>query len=408
MKVASMGRQNPAQNGSDDPVVITGYARTPIGSFRGCFSEVSAAELGACAIRAAVQRSGLEVDDIEEVIMGNILSAGQGQAPARQAALGAGLPFSTGCTTINKMCGSGMKAVMLAHDLLIAGSNDIMVAGGMENMSRAPYLLPRARDGQRLGHGEMLDHMFLDGLEDAYDKGVLMGSFAESCADKYHFTRQQQDQFAIASLRRARQASNSGAFDAEVTAVTVKHQKGELTVEKDEQPFKAEVGKIPNLKPVFKLHGTVTAANSSSISDGAAALTLMRQSTAQRRGLSPIARISGHATHAQMPAWFTTAPVGAIRSVQEALDLTVDDVDLFEVNEAFAVVTMAAMQEHAISHQKINIHGGACALGHPIGASGARILVTLLSALQQHNLKTGVASLCIGGGEATAMVVELI
>ena len=408
MRVASMGRHNPVHNVSDDPVVITGYARTPIGSFRGCFSEVSAAELGACAIRAAVQRSGLETDDIEEVIMGNILSAGQGQAPARQAALGAGLPFATGCTTINKMCGSGMKAVMLAHDLLIAGSNDVMVAGGMENMTRAPYLLPRARSGQRLGHGEILDHMFLDGLEDAYDKGVLMGSFAESCADKYHFTRQQQDQYAIESLRRAQQASNSGAFDAEVIPVTVERRKDELTVAKDEQPFKAEIGKIPHLKPAFRQHGTVTAANSSSISDGAAALTLMRQSTAQRRGLIPIARISGHVTHAQEPAWFTTAPVGAIGSLQKNLCLTVEDVDLFEVNEAFAVVAMAAMREHAIDRQKINIHGGACALGHPVGASGARILVTLLAALQRYNLKTGVASLCIGGGEATAMAVELV
>ena len=392
----------------DDPVVITGYARTPIGSFQGCFSEVSAAELGACAIRAAVRRSGLEVDDIEEVILGNILSAGQGQAPARQAALGAGLPFATGCTTINKMCGSGMKAVMLAHDLLIAGSNDIMVAGGMENMTRAPYLLPRARNGQRLGHGEMLDHLFLDGLEDAYDKGVLMGSFAESCAEKYHFTRRQQDQYAIESLRRAQRASDSGVFDAEVIPVTVERRKDELTVAKDEQPFRAELGKIPHLKPAFKRHGTVTAANSSSISDGAAALTLMRESTAQRRGVTPIARISGHVTHAQEPAWFTTAPVGAIGSLQKALRLTVEDVDLFEVNEAFAVVAMAAMREHAIDHQKINIHGGACALGHPVGASGARILVTLLSALQRYNLKTGVATLCIGGGEATAMAVELV
>ncbi len=392
----------------DDPVVITGYARTPIGGFQGCFSEVSAAGLGACAIRAAVQRSGLEGGDIEEVIMGNVLSAGQGQAPARQAALGAELPVATGCTTINKMCGSGMKAVMLAHDLLLAGSNDIMVAGGMENMTRAPYLLPRARSGQRLGHGEMLDHLFLDGLEDAYQQGVLMGAFAESCADKYHFTRRQQDQYAIESLRRAQQASDSGAFDTEVIPVTVERDEGELTVAKDEQPFKAGIGKIPYLKPAFRQHGTVTAANSSSISDGAAALTLMRESTAQRRGLSPIARISGHVTHAREPAWFTTAPVGAIGALRKNLRLTVEDVDLFEVNEAFAVVAMAAMREHAIDRRKINIHGGACALGHPVGASGARILVTLLSALQRYNLKTGVASLCIGGGEATAMAVEMV
>ncbi len=392
----------------DDPVVITGYARTPIGGFQGCFSEMSAAKLGACSIRAAIQRSGLEADDIEEVIMGNVLSAGQGQAPARQAALGAGLPVAAGCTTINKMCGSGMKAVMLAHDLLTAGSNEIMVAGGMENMTRAPYLLPRARTGQRLGHGEMLDHMFLDGLEDAYQKGALMGLFAESCADKYHFTRQQQDQYAIESLRRARQASESGAFDAEIVPVAVKRRKDELTVARDEQPFNAGIEKIPRLKPAFKRNGTVTAANSSSISDGAAALVLMRESTARRRELIPVARILGHATHAREPDWFTTAPVGAIESLQKALRLAVDDIDLFEVNEAFAVVAMATMREHAISHRKINIHGGACALGHPIGASGARILVTLLSALRQYNLRTGVASLCIGGGEATAMAVEMV
>ncbi len=391
----------------DDPVVITGYARTPIGGFQGCFSEVSAAELGACSVRAAVQRSGLEADDIGEVIMGNILSAGQGQAPARQAALGAGLAVATGCTTINKMCGSGMKAVMLAHDLLIADSNEVMVAGGMENMTKAPYLLPRARTGQRLGHGEMLDHMFLDGLEDAYRKGALMGTFAESCADKYRFTRQQQDEYAIESLQRARQASESGAFDAEIVAVTVKHRTDELSVARDEQPFKAGIDKIRRLKPAFKRNGTVTAANSSSISDGAAALALMRESTARRRGVAPIARILGHASHAREPAWFTTAPVGAIGSLLQALRLAVDDIDLFEVNEAFAVVAMAVMREHAISHRKINIHGGACALGHPIGASGARILVTLLSALKRYDLKTGVASLCIGGGEATAMAVEM-
>ena len=392
----------------DNPVVITGYARTPIGSFQGCFSEVSAAELGACSMRSAIQRSGLEGGDVEEVIMGNVLSAGQGQAPARQAVLKAGLAVATGCTTINKMCGSGMKAVMLAHDLLVAGSNDFMVAGGMENMSKAPYLLPRARTGQRLGHGEMLDHLFLDGLEDAYQKGSLMGVFAESCADKYGFTRQQQDQYAIESLNRARQASDSGAFDNEIIPVNVQHREGELTIARDEQPFKATISKIPHLKPAFKRNGTVTAANSSSISDGAAVLTLMRESTAYKRGVTPIARILGHITHAREPAWFTTAPVGAIGALLDALTLTVEDIDLFEVNEAFAVVTMAAMQEHAIDHQKINIHGGACALGHPIGASGARILVTLLSALQQYDLKTGVAALCIGGGEATAMAVERV
>ncbi len=393
---------------NNDPVVIVSSARTPMGSFQGCFSDASASQLGAQAIKAAVQRADIDPDEIEEAIMGNVLSAGQGQAPARQAVLGAGLPLSTHCTTINKMCGSGMKAAMLAHDLLIANSNHIMVAGGMESMTNAPYLLPKARGGQRMGHGQMLDHMFLDGLEDAYEKGALMGTFAENCADKYGFTREQQDQFAINSLNRAQDASNSGKFEREITPLMVKNRKSETWIEKDEQPFKAQIDKIPSLRAAFRDNGTVTAANSSSISDGAAALVLMKESTALSRGLTPKARIVGHATHAHEPAWFTTAPVGAMQKLLDKINWKVDDVDLFEVNEAFAVVTMAAMQDHSIDHGKINIHGGACALGHPIGASGARILVTLLHALEQHSLKKGMASLCIGGGEATAMAIELI
>ena len=339
--------------------------------------------------------------------MGNVLPAGQGQAPARQAVLGAGLPLSTNCTTINKMCGSGMKATMLAHDLIVAGSNDIMLAGGMESMTNAPHLLTRARSGYRMGHGKIFDHMFLDGLEDAYDKGKLMGVFAESCADHFSFTREEQDGFAIESLHRARRANDEGWFSNEITPVTVISRKGDTLVGKDEQPFTAQIEKIPELRPAFRQDGTVTAANSSSISDGAAALVLMRRSTAEAKGLKPRATILGHATHAQEPAWFTTAPVGALQKLLGTLGWTVDDVDLFEVNEAFAVVTMAAMRELGIAHDKINIHGGACALGHPIGASGARILVTLLSAMERYQLRRGVASLCIGGGEATAMAVEL-
>ena len=403
-----MSNEETSRSNKNDPVVIVSGARTPMGSFQGCFSDVNASQLGAHAIQAAVQRAGVDPVDIDEAIMGNVLGAGQGQAPARQAVLGAGLPLSTNCTTINKMCGSGMKAAMLANDLLIANSNDIMVAGGMESMTNAPYLLPKARGGQRMGHGQMLDHMFLDGLEDAYEKGALMGTFAENCADKYGFTREQQDQFAISSLHRAQEASNNGKFDFEITPVTVKTRKSENQIEKDEQPFKAQIDKIPLLRAAFRENGTVTAANSSSISDGAAALVLMKQSTALSRGLTPKARIVGHATHAHEPAWFTTAPVGAMQKLLTKINWKVSDVDLFEVNEAFAVVTMAAMQDHSIDHEKINIHGGACALGHPIGASGARILVTLLHALEQHSLKKGVASLCIGGGEATAMAIELI
>ena len=387
----------------DDAIVIVGMARTPMGGLQGDLAHLSAGELGAEAIRAAVARAGLAGDAVEEVIMGNVLGAGQGQAPARQAALKGGLPEATACLTINKMCGSGMKAVMLAHDQLKAGSASVMVAGGMESMSRAPYLIPKARTGLRLGHGELKDHMFLDGLEDAYDKGQLMGEFAELCAERYGFSRADQDAYALASLARAQAAIQSGAFEAEIVALG-----GDKPVRQDEQPMKAKVDKIPLLKPAFKKDGTVTAANASSISDGAAALVLMTQGEAARRGLKPLARIVGHATHAQAPAWFTTAPVGAMQKLLSRVNWSVGDVDLFEVNEAFAVVALAAMRELDLPHAKLNIHGGACALGHPIGASGARILVTLISALQQTGGRRGVASLCIGGGEATAMAVALI
>jgi len=391
-----------------DPIVIVSAARTPMGGFLGELMGATAAELGAAAIRAAVDRAGLEPENIDEVIMGNVLPAGQGQAPARQASLGAGLPLATGCTTINKMCGSGMKAAMLANDLLLAGTNKVMVAGGMESMSNAPYLLPKARGGLRLGHGEVKDHMFLDGLEDAYDKGRLMGSFAEDCADHYRFSREAQDRFAIASLTRARTAIGDGSFTREITPVTVRAGKGEKAIAQDEQPLKANLERIPALKPAFRKDGTVTPANSSSISDGAAALILMRESEAARRGIRPLARIAGHTTHAQAPGWFTTAPVGAMRKLFERAGWRAQDVDLFEVNEAFAVVTMAAMHELDLPHEKVNVHGGACALGHPIGASGARIVVTLLAALEKYGFKRGVASLCIGGGEATAMAVERV
>lgn len=392
----------------NDPVVIVGMARTPMGGFQGDFSSVTAPELGAAAIAAAVSRAGLNSDDVQEVIMGCVLPAGQGQAPARQAALGAGLNLATGCTTINKMCGSGMKATMFAHDLLVAGSNQVMVAGGMESMSNAPYLLPKAREGMRMGHGQVMDHMFLDGLEDAYEKGRLMGTFAEDCAEKYGFTREQQDEFAIRSLGRAKAAIDSGAFEAEITPVTVKSRKGETTIETDEQPHKANIDKIPQLRPAFRKDGTVTAANSSSISDGAAALVMMRQSEAEKRGLKPIAVICGHSNHAHEPNWFATAPVTAMKNLLEKLSWSADSVDLYEINEAFAVVTMAAMHDLELSADKVNVNGGACALGHPIGASGARILVTLIAALQARGLKRGMASLCIGGGEATAIGVELV
>jgi len=390
----------------DDPVVIVGYARTPMGSFQGSFADLSTPQLGSHAIRAALARADLPAEAVDEVTMGCVLSAGLGQAPARQASLGAGLPLSAGCTTVNKMCGSGMKAVMLAHDAILAGSAEILVAGGMESMSNAPYILPKARGGHRLGHGEILDHLFFDGLEDAYQRGRLMGTFAEDCAEHYGFTREQQDTFAITSLSRAREAVEDGTFNAEVIPVAVPGRRGEHLVDHDEQPYTAHPEKIPHLKPVFKMGGTVTPANSSSISDGAAALVLMRRSEAERRGLRPLAAIHGHATHAQEPGWFTTAPVGSIKKLLERVNWTSSEVDLYEVNEAFAVVAMAAMRELDLPHDRVNIHGGACALGHPIGASGARILVTLLAALEKYRLDRGVASLCIGGGEATAIAVE--
>ena len=340
--------------------------------------------------------------------MGCVLPAGQGQAPARQASLGAGLELATGCTTINKMCGSGMKATMLAHDLIRAGTNRVMIAGGLESMTNAPYLLPKARGGLRMGHGQVQDHMFTDGLEDAYDKGKLMGVFAENTADKYGFTREQQDEFAITSLRRAQAAIESGAFGEEITPVVISNRRGEVTIDSDEQPFNANIEKIPALRPAFRQDGTVTAANSSSISDGAAALVLMGESAAEKQGARPLAVIRAHATHAHEPAWFTTAPVGAVQKVLEASNWSADEVDLYEINEAFAVVTMAAMTELNLDHDKVNVNGGACALGHPIGASGARIIVTLIHALQSRGLKKGVAGLCIGGGEATAMAIELV
>ncbi len=391
-----------------DPIVIVSAARTPMGAFQGDLKGFTAPELGAAAIRAAVERAKIKPEDVQEVLMGCVLPAGQGQAPARQASLGAGLPVATGCTTINKMCGSGMKAAMLAHDLLAAGTNEIMVAGGMESMTNAPYILPKARGGYRMGHGQIMDHMFLDGLEDAYDKGRLMGSFAEECAKKFNFTREAQDAFAVASLQRAQKANKEGWFAWEITPMAIKAGKDERFIETDEQPFKANFEKIPTLKPAFAKDGTVTAANSSSISDGGAALVMMRRSTAEKRGLSPLAVVVGHATHAQEPGWFTTAPVGAMKKLFEKTGWSADKVDLYEINEAFAVVTMAAMQEHKLPHEKVNVHGGACALGHPIGASGARILVTLLGALRKYGGRRGVATLCIGGGEATAMALELV
>jgi len=389
-----------------DPVVIVGTARTPIGGFQGELREATAPDLGAAAMRAALQRSKVDPDAIDEVVFGCVLPAGQGQAPARQAAIGAGLPFSTGATTVNKMCGSGMKAVMLTHDLLAAGSATVGVAGGMESMTNAPYLLDRARGGYRLGHGRVIDHMFLDGLEDAYDKGRLMGTFAEDCAEAYQFTREAQDRYAVTSLTRAQRAIDAGYFDAEITPVTIAVGKAEQTVSRDEQPGKAKIDKIPLLKPAFRDGGTVTAANSSSISDGAAALVLMRRSEAERKGLQPLATVTGHATHSQAPSLFATAPIGALRTLSDRTGWPLHTVDLFEINEAFAVVAMAAMRDLRLPDEKVNVHGGACALGHPIGASGARILVTLLAALERYDLKRGMAALCIGGGEATALAIE--
>ena len=392
----------------NDPVVIVGAARTPMGGFQGDFASLAASDLGAVAIKAAVERAGVKPGDVDKAIVGCVLPAGQGQAPARQAALKAGLPVSVGCTTVNKMCGSAMEATMLAHDALLAGTADVIVAGGMESMSNAPYLLPKSRSGYRMGHQQVIDHMFYDGLEDAYDKGRLMGTFAEDCASKYEFTRAQQDEFATGSLSRALAANNDGTFAWEIAPVTVSTRKGDVVIDKDEQPAKAVPEKIPTLKPAFRKEGTVTAANSSSISDGAAALVLMRRSHAERMGLRPLAVIVGHATHAQEPAWFSTAPVGAIEKLYRKTGWTSKDVDLFEINEAFAVVAIANNQLLELDPKKVNVNGGAVALGHPIGASGARILTTLLYALQAQGKKRGVASLCIGGGEATAIGIEVV
>jgi acetyl-CoA C-acetyltransferase len=389
-----------------DTIVIAGAARTPMGGFQGDLSGASASALGAVAIKAALERAGVAGSDVDEVLMGNVLGAGQGQAPARQAAFGAGLPKGVPCTTLNKMCGSGMKAAMIAHDQLLAGNGKVVVAGGMESMSNAPYLLPKMRGGARLGHAEVKDHMFLDGLEDAYDKGRLMGTFAEDCAEKFQFTREAQDTYALESLSGALSAQEEGRFDTEIASVTVETRKGSVEVKSDEQPKNARPEKIPTLKPAFRQGGTVTPANSSSISDGAAALVLMRANEARNRKLEVRARILGHASHAQEPARFTTAPVPAMQKLLMRLNWSVDDVDLWEINEAFAVVPMAAMKELGIPREKLNVNGGACALGHPIGASGARIMVTLLHAMEARGAKRGIASLCIGGGEGTAVAIE--
>lgn len=393
---------------ANDPIVIVSAVRTPMGGLQGDLKSLTAPQLGSAAIRGAVERAGIDAASVEQVLFGCVLPAGQGQAPARQAALGAGLDKHTTCTTLNKMCGSGMQAAIMAHDLLLAGTADVVVAGGMESMTNAPYLLDKARGGYRMGHGRIIDHMFMDGLEDAYDKGRLMGTFAEDCAQANAFSREAQDQFAIASLTRAQDAIKSGRFAAEIVPVEVTEGKEKRVIKDDEQPPKARLDKIPQLKPAFREGGTVTAANSSSISDGAAALVLMRRSEADKRGLKPLAVIHGHAAFADTPALFPTAPIGAIDKLMKRTGWNLAEVDLFEINEAFAVVTLAAMKHLDLPHDKVNIHGGACALGHPIGASGARILVTLLSALRQNNLRRGVAAICIGGGEATAMAVECL
>ena len=391
-----------------DPIVIVSAARTPMGSFQGDFANLAAHDLGGAAIKAAVERAGIAPELVTEVLFGNCLMAGQGQAPARQAGFKGGLPQSAGAVTLSKMCGAGMEATILAHDQLIAGSREVMVSGGMESMSGAPYLLKKGRGGYRMGHDKVFDHMMLDGLEDAYEPGRSMGTFGEDCAAKYQFTREQQDAFATASVQRAKAATESGAFAAEIAPVTVKTRAGEVVVSVDEGPGKVKLEKIATLKPAFKKDGTITAASSSSINDGAAALVLMRQSTAQQLGSQPVARIVAHATHAQEPEWFATAPVGATHKVLAKAGWQVGDVDLWEINEAFAVVPMALMKELGLPHDKVNVNGGACALGHPIGASGARIIVTLIHALQARGLRRGVATLCIGGGEATAMAIELV
>jgi len=391
-----------------DPIVILGAARTPMGGFQGDFSSLSAHDLGGAAIKAAIERAGIAPEKVDEVLFGNCLMAGQGQAPARQAGFKGGLPASVGAVTLSKMCGSGMEATMLAHDQLLAGSRDVMVSGGMESMTNAPHLLLKGRSGIRIGHDRIYDHMMLDGLEDAYEPGRAMGTFGEQCADKYKFTREAQDAFATTSVQRAKAATESGAFKAEITPVTVKGRAGDTVISIDEGPGKVKLDKIPTLKPAFKKDGTITAASSSSINDGAAALVLARESTAKELGAKPIARILGHATFAQEPEWFTTAPVGAVNKLLKKIGWSVKDVDLWEVNEAFAVVPMAAMKELSISHDIVNVNGGACALGHPIGASGARIIVTLIHALKARGLKKGIATLCIGGGEGTALAVELV
>ena len=391
-----------------DPIVIVSAARTPMGSFQGDFANLAAHDLGGVAIKAAVERAGIKPELVTEVLFGNCLMAGQGQAPARQAAFKGGLPKSAGAVTLSKMCGSGMRAAMFAHDMLVAGSHDVLVAGGMESMTGAPYLLQKGRAGYRMGHDRIFDHMMLDGLEDAYEPGRSMGTFGEDCAAKYHFTREQQDNFAIASVQRAQAAIKSGAFKNEIAPVTVKDRKGERVVDTDEGPGKVKLDKIATLKPAFKKDGTVTAASSSSINDGAAAMVLMRESTAKKLGCKPLARIVSHATHAQEPEWFSTAPIGATEKALQKAGWTVGDVDLWEVNEAFAVVPMALMHDLKVPHEKVNVNGGACALGHPIGCSGARIMVTLIHALKARGLKKGLATLCIGGGEATAVALEVV
>ena len=389
-----------------EQVVITGMARTPMGSFQGSLSSEKAPDLGSIAIKGAIKRANIKPEDIDDVVMGCVLPAGMGQAPARQAAIGAGIPNTSGATTINKMCGSGMRAAMIATDQLLAGSSLISLAGGIESMSNAPYILPKVRDGLRMGHGKVQDHMFIDGLEDAYEPGRLMGSYAEATAEAYQFTREEQDNFAIRSLKRAKKANEDGSFDEEMVPVTIKTRKGAIEITKDEQPFNADINKIPNLKPAFSKEGTVTAANSSSISDGAAALVMMTMQEAEKKNSKPLAKIVAHATNSHDPAWFTTAPIGAIQKVLDKAAWDIKDVGLFEINEAFAVVPMAAMKDLSISPDIVNVHGGACALGHPVGTSGARIMATLISAMHKYKVDKGIASLCIGGGEATAIALE--
>lgn len=387
-------------------IVITGMARTPMGSFQGSLSTEKAPDLGSIAIKGAIKKANIKPEDIDDVVMGCVLPAGMGQAPARQAAIGAGIPNTSGATTINKMCGSGMRAAMIANDQLLAGSSLISLAGGIESMSNAPYILPKVRGGLRMGHGQVQDHMFIDGLEDAYEPGRLMGSYAEATAEAYQFTREEQDNFAIRSLKRAKKANEDGSFQDEMVPVTIKTRKGSIEVTSDEQPFNADINKIPNLKPAFSKDGTVTAANSSSISDGAAALVMMTMQEAEKKDSKPLAKIIAHATNSHDPAWFTTAPIGAIKKVLDKAEWDIKDVGLFEINEAFAVVPMAAMKDLSISPDIVNIHGGACALGHPVGTSGARIMATLISAMHKYKVDKGIASLCIGGGEATAIALE--